>query len=745
MPLRPPRLDDRGFDDLVEELVARIPAHTPEWTHARVGDPGRTLIELFAWLTDTLLYRANLVPERQRLVFLKLLGIPLRPAIAARGLVTLRLTADRPITIRAGARISGPPVFETAGEITALPVEGRPYLKRALDEATRAETEALVRELMELYRALRPDIEEGELPRPYVTTPAFLGGTPSPVGVDLIRETTDHALWLALVAPEGADAAALRSTLESGEDGRPFTVSLGFAPALAPIERYEALPEPRPLRSVWEVLTSERSRGQPVYRSLDVIADSTRGLRREGVMRLSLAASGFGVPDNDLRTAPDAGVGDLPPRIDDEAEAARLVAWLRLRPTEPLESLPVSWVGLNAVEVEQTRTFTSSVVGVSDGRADQTFALGATSIDPAQLELEVEAGDRGFEAWQVVDTLAAHGRDARVFSVDAEAGTATFGDGLRGGVPAAGSRIRVRRMRSSGGRAGNLPPGSLSSLEGEDPSGARVAAPIEVLQSLPTRGGVDAETLAEAERRIPLVLRHGNRAVTRSDIQALAATTPGLRVGRVEVLERFKPHQRREDVPGVVSVMMLPAARRPTLEPPAPRPDRPFVEAAHAWLEARRTLGTELYVIGPEYIPVGASVGVLLREGFAREETLVAVKLALRAFLYPLAPGGPAGLGWPLGTAVTSPQAEVAVARVPGVAALLGLNLFVRAGDDWAPAPDLPGRGPGIALRRWQLPELLSVVVVEGTSAPADLRGAPNPFGADGRGGLSIPIVPEVC
>src|SRR6187399_2250533 len=83
MPILPPGLDDRRFDDLVEDLIARIPAHTPEWTHPRLGDPGRTLIELFAWLTDTLLYRVNLIPERQRLAFLRLLGQPMRPASAA--------------------------------------------------------------------------------------------------------------------------------------------------------------------------------------------------------------------------------------------------------------------------------------------------------------------------------------------------------------------------------------------------------------------------------------------------------------------------------------------------------------------------------------------------------------------------------------------------------------------------------------------------------------------------------------
>ena len=63
MPLQPPSLDDRTYDDLLQDLLASIPAHTPEWTAPQQGDPGRTLLELFAWLGDALLYRANLVPE----------------------------------------------------------------------------------------------------------------------------------------------------------------------------------------------------------------------------------------------------------------------------------------------------------------------------------------------------------------------------------------------------------------------------------------------------------------------------------------------------------------------------------------------------------------------------------------------------------------------------------------------------------------------------------------------------------
>ena len=108
MPIPLPVLDDRTYDDLVGELLARIPAHTPEWTNPRLGDPGVTLVQLFAWLGDTLLYRANRIPERQRLAFLRLLGEQMRPALPARTLVTFSTERDvtAATTLRPGATAS---------------------------------------------------------------------------------------------------------------------------------------------------------------------------------------------------------------------------------------------------------------------------------------------------------------------------------------------------------------------------------------------------------------------------------------------------------------------------------------------------------------------------------------------------------------------------------------------------------------------------------------------------------------
>src|SRR5215469_9680327 len=123
MPLIPPALDDRSYDDLVQDLLANIPAHTPEWTNPQPGDPGRTLLELFAWLADTILYRANLIPEKQRIAFLRLLGKKLRSAEAATGIISLvpDPAATSAFTIVKGAQVSGAPFFETLDEIDVLP------------------------------------------------------------------------------------------------------------------------------------------------------------------------------------------------------------------------------------------------------------------------------------------------------------------------------------------------------------------------------------------------------------------------------------------------------------------------------------------------------------------------------------------------------------------------------------------------------------------------------------------------
>ena len=86
-------LDDRRFQELVSEARTRIALSCPEWTEHNVSDPGITLIELFAWMTDMLIYRLNRVPDKLHVALLELLGVQLHGPTAARTQIRFRLAA----------------------------------------------------------------------------------------------------------------------------------------------------------------------------------------------------------------------------------------------------------------------------------------------------------------------------------------------------------------------------------------------------------------------------------------------------------------------------------------------------------------------------------------------------------------------------------------------------------------------------------------------------------------------------
>src|SRR5918997_4229669 len=136
MPLQIPNLDDRRYQELLDEALARVPVHNPEWTNFNKSDPGVTLIEIFAFLTENLLYRSNQIPERNRRKFLSLLGVPLQPASSAVGLVTF--TNERgpaqTVTLNDGLEVrAGQVPFRTVQGLDVLPVEAQVFFKRKLD------------------------------------------------------------------------------------------------------------------------------------------------------------------------------------------------------------------------------------------------------------------------------------------------------------------------------------------------------------------------------------------------------------------------------------------------------------------------------------------------------------------------------------------------------------------------------------------------------------------------------------
>ncbi|HVU12569.1 MAG TPA: hypothetical protein VHD90_14900, partial [Phototrophicaceae bacterium] len=128
MPLPLPNLDDRTFEQLVAEATQRIRQSNTAWDDLAPSDPGVVMLEVFAYLTDTMIYRLNRLPSKVYVAFLRLLGVSLHPPSAAS--VTLQFSrargADGDIVIPRGTRVtlqrsggsSTPPIFMTTQAAT---------------------------------------------------------------------------------------------------------------------------------------------------------------------------------------------------------------------------------------------------------------------------------------------------------------------------------------------------------------------------------------------------------------------------------------------------------------------------------------------------------------------------------------------------------------------------------------------------------------------------------------------------
>lgn len=750
MPLENPRIDDRSYQQILAEALARIPVHNPEWTNFNDSDPGVTLIQLFAFMTESMLYRSNLIPARNRRKFLQLLGIPMRPAASAAGIVTLQAPKGPPkvLTLDAGEEVfAGAVPFRTREGLDVLPLEARVYYKRPLDAAQ-------VADVAPLYSELYADMAAEGAELVYYETRELVPPTAGYTfpELDLATDTVGETLWVALLASRADAVTDTRQAIANK------VLALGILPALsnaslmlapggglaadAPQLIYE-LPNLPPDG----LLPTDGSPRNATYRQL-VDARSTGDLTIEpGVVQLSLpAADALGLWTN--LEPREEGSGEFPPLLEDREVAARVVTWLRVRQRRPEEgtvdasrmSVRLSWTGINAVRVTQRARINLELPGLGTGEPGQSLKLVNRPVLPDTLQVLING-----EPWKRIEDLStaspevpvrspqlppgaaqalSRPEDARVFVLDREAGVLRFGDGLRGARPPFNAVIQVR-YEYGGGRQGNVGIGAISR--------ASLPGGIKVFNPLPTWGGDDAETVEAAEQRIPLYLQHRERAVSASDFAILARETPGVRIGRVEVLPLFHPELGEGQADGVVTLMPIPA--EDPASPQAPRPDRLFLDAICRYLEPRRLITTEVHILGPVYKGVWVSVGFEVMPGRDIATVREAIRAALSTFLSPLT-GGFEGIGWPLRKTVEALELWAVATRVEGVAKVVRVLL---AGDSGSPVDRIYMSG-------LELPGAVVVAAQPGEpQAIAELRGDQSTQSSTSTTRVPVPIIPLEC
>jgi hypothetical protein len=751
MPLTAPSLDERSFQDIVREALARVPVHTPEWTQLAQSDPGVTLVELFAFMTESLLYRSNRVPENSRLKFLNLLGLPLAAATPARGLALFTSKKAQPVstTLAAGSEVrAGDIAFRTAQAIDVLPIEARAYVKYAVADSAIDQAYYHL-----LYAAAEAEDPDAKLSM-YETR--VLDGRQS---VDLTLDTVDGVLWLALMAPKGAALDDVRAAIGGRSlslglmpyvDDAPATLATQGQGRGASDGAASAL-----LRFEMPVLSSSSATYQPrpARSSDDVLAGP-------GVVEITLPATDqLGTWDN--LDPLEAGVGDRPPALDDSVDAARVLSWLRVVPSSAARARFV-WAGVNAVGIDQRIAVQNELLAEGTGRTDQAYALSRPGVVAGSVRLDVILNGQ-VQRWSAIDDLMAAGPEVRtldpqrapgqvwqdtrpnlVFSVDAEAGVLRFGDGLHGSRPPLGARLVVHYDICDGAR-GNVAAGAVS-------SGPTLPPGIKPDNPLPTWGGSDAEAVDGGVRRISSFIRHRDRLVTQDDFEQIARSAPGVDLARVEVLAAYHPDLgdgEPGDAPGVVTLMLVP--RNDPRSPDTPAPDRAMLDTLCRYLDPRRLVTTELVLRGPQYVPVWLSLGITVAGGFATPDVRDRVKARITEYLAPARrlhgqtqeadsalnyPGMEDG--WPLRKAVNKLELMAEVSREPGV--LKVDELLLAQGASGAVATEVPLRG-------LQLPQIAGLSVEVGSAVALDtLRGTAAPTtSTPERRVVPVPVIPSEC
>lgn len=612
-----PKLDNRTFDDLVEEARARVPRYTSALTDFNPGDPAFALIELNAWMTDMLLYRLGRVSELHYLKFLQLIGIELKPALQASTIVVIPVLAAfaggsmavpaRTAITAAEPDDKGPIVFETSRAFTAI----------------NARLAAV--QVSDGYSIFDRTAANG----------AAVGGF-TPFG-DLANVGASLLLGLdSNVAPPGdAELSLGIFAAETVASGTTQCGATAYRPGTIAFEAWSGLS--------WLPMT--------------VLADDTAGFTRSGTVRVRLPKAG---------SMPRAAFGSVAAKL--YYIRARLAAGGHDRPPR------LQLIAINAVQALQAETVEYEILGGSDGSPDQTFRLANTPVLEDSLTLEVDEGDEaGFTIWREERDFYGIGQRDPVYVLDRATGEVRFGSeqALVGGrIPAANrlrarSNIRARLYRYGGGRRGNVPAGALSVLmnvlPGLDAGG--------VTNPVAAAGGTDEETIDEIIERAPRTLKARDRAVTAEDFEQFAREAGPVR--RAKPFGLAHPKFPGIEVPGVVTLVIV-----PDNDQPAPYPSEALRVAVCAHLEKYRLIGTELHVTGPDYVTLSLAIRAVTEPGADTAEIKQAIEAAARAFLHPLT-GGLRGTGWPFGGPVHYGELYQALA-VPDVRRLDNIALTLQ-------------------------------------------------------------------
>ncbi|MFK0202758.1 putative baseplate assembly protein [Streptomyces lavendulae] len=614
MPLPSPHLDDRRFQDLVDDAKRFIQRRCPEWTDHNVSDPGIALIEAFAHMVDQLSYRLNRIPDKIHLEFLDLLGVRLTAPQAARTELTFRLSApqEASVTVPAGCEVATP----RGG--------GAP-----------ARVFTVSRELEIVATRLR---HIGTAPAgqpPLLSTERFAGGE----GVTCFAQPPVPGDGLLVGLEQAAPHCAVVLRVDCSMDG------VGVDPR-------------RPPR-VWEAWCGEE------WVACEIESDGTGGLNRPGEIVLHVPGG---------HTASLIGrrrAGWLRCRITEAVPGQP-----RYSSSPRIHTLEAYTVG-GTTGAQEGESVPHDELGVSDGTAGQSFTVHRTPVVAGSLRTVTTETRSGRLSWKVVSSFADSRPTDRHVTVDEVTGTVRFGPAVRqpdgeirqyGAVPEIGARITAGGYRRGGGREGNVAASTLTVLR----------TPVALVSRVENRaaavGGVDAESVDAVRQRAGHWLRTRDRAVTAKDYESIVAAACR-EAGRIECVAEPAGSERAGLVRVLIVPRAGEAHHEDGWRDLVPSEDM-LASAARA-VEAARPLGVTVSVSGPAYQGVTVVAEIEAVKGADRQRVKERVLRALYACLSPLPSRGDTHRsGWPLGRALRLSDLYAVAARCADVESVVRLEMY---------------------------------------------------------------------
>ncbi len=668
-------------------MLDRMAVVAPDWRERNPADVGIALVELLAYVGDSLSYKqdaaateAYLNTARQRSSVrrhVRLIDYPMHDGRNARVWVQVAVTADGD-----GRTLKGPggrptrfftrvpdagaaPVIAEPSALFTLALTKKPEVFEALHDVTLRAAHNEIR--FYTWGSLNCCLPKG------ATHATLAGSLPHLAAGDVLVFVEKRGPDTGV--PEDANPAhrhAVRlSDVTAGSDeiGGRFDAPPDSAPR--PVTEItwfdeDALPFPLCLSSdtyddvsvaLGNIVLADHGR------TIDDLLDSGAGRPRDAASSLQPAT----VPDpNPALTEPPSDSSD------------------RCNPTPPVTAPPRYRPRLALAPVTEAAAFdpaaaaTRGAIRATDLAFDTSDQLPTAAVTLFEIDPARDVAAANLPPWTAVRDLLGSAPTRRDVVVEVERdGTAfvRFGDGEAGRRPESGFSF-LARYRVGNGTAGNVGAAAVAHLATTDPIFASDLANPKVLRvwnPIAASGGVDAETIEHVRQHAPSAFRRQERAVTAGDWEDLVVRSDvqqrcGLDVQRGAATRRWT---------GSWFTIFLTIDRRNGRDV-----DAPFRRQLRGCVERYRMAGQDLEVDAPRFVSIELALTVCVKAGYLFDHV---AKALLDVLSNRTLADGRTGVFQPdnftFGQPVYLSVVYAAAARVDGVDSIL-VTTFQRQGID---------------------------------------------------------------